>query len=465
MKNKNGQILPIALILLTMLAIITPAIITWLQQESKSSIRGSQMSRALNLASAGVDRGTWKLQSSTATWTAAALGTVITGYNFDTTYTDVDGGTYRVKFSSGPSTSQVTIYAEGRDTTALDVRAIKAIYKNQTIYSALMTGGNISWSAGLAIFWGPIIAQGNITLKDDVVGVYRFPRKYAKGVVISTGTYPRDTNGLTPPNTDNLEWWSDYPGIPAVPALDFATLRSSAIATGTFNVYGCKLSTAPVGAWDIRATCSSAGNHNSHFGNPWNHPKSAKNQPNTDYVWYWDGDVTFAGGTNPNESCGIRGTIIVRGNLIIDSPGEYSYTGHVPSTAWQEHQRITSTQLDTNSSGEYPADTGLNQNGSTFGFGSQTFCLPTGLNTRTCGIGSTVGMRGFVYVGGNMTMQKYMDVHGALWVNGNITAVGGSATQGFGVYYDDTLIVPALNVILLKVSWQENTPSTIAWAP
>ena len=468
MKNKSrGFALPAVLAIMLVCMVLLPALVMWLQQDMKMAVKTQKTSLAFNLAESGVDRGMWKLKSSTSTFAQAAAGTVIAGYNFDTTYSDVAGGTYRIRFSSGPATKQVTIWGEGRDAANNATRSIKMVVQNQTIYSALMAGGNVSWAKGLIIFWGPIISQGNITIADDVVGAIYYPQKYAKGIVTGTATNPRDTNGLTPPNTDNVEWWSQYEGVPDVPVLDFAALRSSAAATGTVNVYGCRSTQGGAGtnnsatAWDTRASCSSSGAHATHFGNPWCHQKSARNLPNNTYVWYWDGDVTLSGASTANQSCGLRGIIIVRGNLTIDTPGEYRYTGPVPTNAWQQHQKFTKTgPHDTSSSAQYPADTGLRSTASTFAFGTTGFGVPgLGTGPYQC----TVGIRGFTYVGGNLSILKYLDFNGAVWVNGTVSSTGGTLSTSCGIFYDETLEVPALNVILIRSSWNEVAPSSTPW--
>jgi hypothetical protein len=70
-----------------------------------------------------------------------------------------------------------------------------------------------------------------------------------------------------------------------------------------------------------------------------------------------------------------------------------------------------------------------------------------------------------VYVGGTLTFDQFMDTNGAYWVQGNIVSNGSGArlTNYSAVYFDDTLNLPTLNVILLLGSWQEVTPSSTAW--
>lgn len=488
-RTARGQILPVVMVCLLLLVIIIGAVVKWTQSDTNWAVKNTRTTTAANFAEAAIDRGAWKLQSTTATWFAASAGTVIPGYNFDITYNDIPGGTYRIKFSSGapvgsPYTglnNEITITAEGRDTASKEVSAISAVYQNQTIYSPLMAGGMVTWSPGLGIFWGPIISQGNIVLQNGIDAWY-FPQKYAAGDVIGTAANPRDITYPSPPNTDNVEWWAHYSGVPNVPVLDFAALRSSAAATGTLNVYGCGCAATPqytvngvaVASWDLRtaAECSNPfpppgtadlAPHTNHFGNSTNFVKQNLGDTtfSNNYVWYWDGDVALEGYSyNGTLATSLRGTVIVRGNLTINSSGDLVYHGHVPVNAWQQEVKLTSTTFDTAAANEYPADAGYHANESTFRFGAEQFCVPL---SGHCNEISTVGIRGFVYVGGNLTLLSYLDINGAIWVNGTVTASGGSYSQFTSIFYDDSLQVPALNVILFRQSWQEVTPSAAAW--
>lgn len=476
MKNRErGFVLPAVLGIMIVILILMPALVRWIQQDTLMMVKDQKRTTAFNLAEAAVDRGLWKLKSTTTTWTTAANGTVLAGYNFDITYTDIDvgGGSYRIKFSSGPASKQVTIIGEGRDSARKEVRALKVVVQNQTIYAPLMSGGNITWNRGLGLFWGPVISQGNITLADDFVAAWYYPRKFATGTVLGTAANPRDTNGLSSPNTDNVEWWSGYSGVPDIPLLDFAALRSSASATGTLNVVGCRSTQGGAGtagsltSWDIRSSCPSSGSHTGHFGNPWNHGRSARFAPNTNYVWYYEDTVVptltlsgrYSGSTAINESCGLRGSLIVRGNLVIDTPGEYTYSNRIPSTAYLDHRKLLTSTFDTAATNEYPGDNGFQVSRSTFNFGTETWCQPG----QGCGWRTTVGVRGFTYVGGNLTILQFMDFNGAIWVNGTVTASGGSASAFCGIFYDDTLELPALNVVLIRQSWNETAPSSTVW--
>ena len=479
----RGQVLPLVMLSLVVLSLIIVGLVSWIQTDTKWSVKEQKSTSAINIAEAAVDRGVWKLQSTTATFAAASAGTVIANYNFDKTFTDIPGGTYRIKFTAGPAARQVTVTAEGRDNSTNEVRAISAVYLNQTVYSAMMSGGGVSWSQGLGIYWGPIISQGDIILMDDNVARRYFPRKYAKGVVttgpaVSAVYQNRDNNGLETPNTDNVEWWSDYPGVPNVPVLDFVSLRSSAAASGTLNVYGCGCAAIPqytvngtaVGGWDVRAAgeCTNpnpaapadVAPHNTHFGNSTNFYAARGLDPSKDYVWYWDGDVTLEGnGYNGTHATSLRGTVIVRGSLTLNSSGDMVYSGNVPQNAWQEEQKLLVDTFDTAAAGEYPADIGYHKSTGTWHFGVDSWCEP-GIS---CGWVNTVGVKGFLYVGGNLNITNYMDINGAVWVNGAVVSNYNNPSAFCGVLYDDSLMVPTLNVVLLRQSWQEVAVNPTAW--
>ncbi len=485
-----GQILVGTLLLMLLLLAIVPAVVQWVQSEARTSVKNQKSTAALNLAEAAVNRGYWKAKSSTGTFAEMSAGTPFPGYQFDKNYGDIPGGEYRILITSAANDG-ITIYGEGRDNSTHELREIEAIFQNETVYSPLLTQGNVSYSKGVSIFWGPIISQGNITL-DNTTAQWYFPQKYARADVIGTAANPRDTSWPLPPNTDGIEWWANYPKVPELPILDFAALRSSAAATHTLNVYGCRKSsnyTDPTtGAnmtgrapWANKGTCPTGSPHYSsptggacygpycHFGNNWNHPFSPQYHPNTNYVWYWDGDVTFTGqGAAPSAGLdsGLQGTIIVRGKLTIDSGGDYDYTGHVPANAWRQHQKFTETRYDTPASGEYPADIGYHQSAATWAFGTNSFCFPSKPpNTMTCGWVNTVGVRGFTYVGGNLIIKNFMDFNGAVWVNGSVAASCPSGDPNClssfcGIFYNDQLQVPTLNVVLVQTDWQDTKPQS-----
>lgn len=453
--GERAQILVGATILVMILLIFVPMMVQWGRREASWSVKEQKSVTAFNIAEAAIDRGAWKLKQTTSTWQDASLGIVQAGYNFDVVYADIEGGRYRLKFSSGPQPNQVTVLAEGVDGRTHQVRAIQAVFRNVISSGALIAGGAINYQGNFEVHWGSVYSQNNINLGGWALTSY-FPRKFSKQVVT-----PRDANGLTPPNTDNLEWWSNY-NVPDMPLLDFVTMRATASATGTLNLYtgnGAAGGAGKCTGWAGHNRCSSAGvtqaSHNglNHFFDSEHHAQSKNNR-----TWYWDGDVNFTG-TNAGGGChgmGIWGTVIVRGNLTMDSPEDcYGFTNtNVPSDAWVEYQKIDTA----GASDEYPADNGYHANDTSYVHGGAGSGWPGGHPDAK----TDVGLRGFLYTGGNMTINKCSDVAGAAWVVGNITnnAVGDRVV----IFYNPSDVTPAvLNVVLIRVSWDEVPPSSTAW--
>ncbi|MCX5787899.1 MAG: hypothetical protein NTX64_05230 [Elusimicrobia bacterium] len=443
--SSRGQVLAGVVVLLTLLLIIVPVVVKWIQMDSRLSVKNRQSTTAFNLAEAAIDRGMWKLKSTTDTWASAAAGLTLSGYNFDVTYTDVPGGTYRIKFSA-VNGGQVQIWGEGRDALFKETRSIQVVYKNTSAPGAIFTGGTLSEGGTAIVHWGPMVAINNVIVSGNGLN-HTFPRKLSKQVV-----QPYDTNGLTPPNTDNLEWWSGYP-VPDLPVLDFATLRSSAVATNTINCNG------NYNATNKQVTCNNAlsscvncvVNFLKDTGSP---DRNYDNRYNLNYVWYWDNNVNIL---NP----GLKGTFIVRGNLSTTGNDWYGPSGNynnnvnvpVPTNAWLEYQK-----MDNSSANQFPADNGLQNVKANYVIGNLSDAIECSCPGGCACSGDDLGFYGFVYVGGNVNFQGDADVFGAVWVVGNWTASGNNL-----IFFDDNLLLPMLNVVLVRQSWKEVGPSTTAW--
>ncbi len=450
-----GQVLVGAILVVSVLLLIVPLMVQWSRQEARWSVKQQKSTVAFNLADAAIDRGMWKLKSSTSCWAQAAVGTVQAGYNFDTVYTDIEGGVYRIRFSTGPSAGQVTVTAEGRDGLTRQTRSVRAVFENKALPGPMLSGGAINIGAQFESHWGPILAHGNITLS-GAAAADRFPRKLSKQVVSSSVAPARDVNGMSPPNTDTLEWWSDYP-VPDLPLLDFVTMRASATSNGTLNFYttaGASGAGKCIG-WGGHGRCEAAAkNWAAHSGQPhffdsMHHPLGQSNR-----IWYYDNNLILTGdlSTRGGHRLGLYGTLIVRGNLTIASGDNYTYTGPIPATAWREYASI-----DTAANSQYPGDAGFRTNNATFNHGSQTWTGgPPAANTD-------VGVRGFVYIGGNFALNNIADMAGTIWVVGN-TTVGAAVTERALVFYEDVSAgLPILNVVLNRLSWDETLPSAVAW--
>src|SRR4051812_10401553 len=130
MRNSKGQIIIGAIVLLLILAILVPGIISYVQNESKWTVKEQRTTRAFQLAESAVERGFQQIILSTVTWSTLQAGGALTGFNYDQTYTDLSGGQYEIKMISGPGTQTATITGVGRDTSNHEIRAVQVIYSN-----------------------------------------------------------------------------------------------------------------------------------------------------------------------------------------------------------------------------------------------------------------------------------------------------------------------------------------------
>lgn len=109
-------------------------------------------------------------------------------------------------------------------------------------------------------------------------------------------------------------------------------------------------------------------------------------------------------------------------------------------------------KIDTASSNQYPGDQGYRTTAATYNIGS------CGVTCEGSASGSDLGVRGFLYVGGAINMTGDSGVYGAIWVQ-----QGWSGGGNVMVFYDDSLVLPQLNVTLSRSSWQETTPQNAVW--
>jgi hypothetical protein len=145
-------------------------------------------------------------------------------------------------------------------------------------------------------------------LNSITTGGRNYPRFYATGNVS-----PQDVNGATPPNTDNVQWWSWQTNLPAQPSVDLTYYRAQAQAAGA----------APAG-------CG---------GNYYSANKTIKGCNGgalATGTWYATGNITFQAGSGGNQ---LEGVIIALGNVEIQGTGGSSrnMTVPIPSQAWREY--------------------------------------------------------------------------------------------------------------------------------
>lgn len=230
--NRNGQILLIGMVLLLLLlSLFIPMMVRHTSQDSKQAIRNFRMTRAFNLAEAGLERGAWKLKDDPAVWEMAVAGTPIANFRGDASSVyDEMGGQYKITIGPGPSPGEVSVRSVGRDESTHEVRAVEGVYATG-IHQALTTNGNFRSLPDMHVHWGPMASFGTlaVTTNTSFMGgapaswsnTY-YPRKFAK-----LGITNRDSNPAVP-NTDSLEYWAYQNSMGDPPAVDLAYYRARA---------------------------------------------------------------------------------------------------------------------------------------------------------------------------------------------------------------------------------------------
>ncbi|MDD2806702.1 MAG: hypothetical protein PHV33_14215 [Elusimicrobiales bacterium] len=428
MKNRKGQLLLGVIAMLVVLAIVVPAMVKYIQNEVKWSEKQAQNSNAFQLAEGAVDRAYQKLVESTSTWKAVKDGLPLAGFNFDAVYSDLPGGTYTISISSGPDLEQATILAVGRDKQSREARALKVVYANAAIsQNAIRSLQGVSLSgSNEQVEWGSVLAPGSIDSNNR-----NHPQFYSASSIIG-----KDTSA-SPPNTDSVQWWSYYPGIPQASSIDIDAYRSSATLDGTYYGSSQTWGSGPGSKCDNAVKC------------------------NTGKTYFIEGDLTVK-----SNGIYVGGNLIITGNLNLPNgrSGQGSPTIKMPRTAWKQYGNDWDYYKDGGPAcGESWNDT--------------TPSLPDdfpGINdsyrsdeniTMTVTSGKAI-TNGFIYVGGNITTGGGAGQSifvGAAYVVGTVTL----GSNNICFFYTDEAAKQILttDVRLTRQSWLDSRQTWPAWLP
>ncbi|MBI2788895.1 MAG: hypothetical protein HYX59_09460 [Elusimicrobia bacterium] len=409
--GRRGQILPGAVAMLVILAIMVPSIVLWIQRETVFASKQSHNTVAFHLAEAGVEKAYLFVSLSTITWNNIQAGQAQTDYSFDKTYSDITGGTYTISITSGPGTQQVTIVTVGRDRFRRETRALRVVYSNTILGdTAIFAGQGVKIAGGTNVHWGAVMSPSNIDATSR-----SYPQYWSASQIIG-----KDTSA-NPPNCDSpgcCQWHAFQTSLPTPPSLDFDFYRTSAAATA-----GCPAGGTPAGS------CYYAGN-----------------------VVNWDnttaGKTIFIEGDLSVKSPGMfhTGTLIVMGNINLPNGvwGKGTVSMTMPTKAWKQYCNAWPTYIAYgNDSTEPPDFPGLNS---------------TYQATVTPVVSSKVSVNGFLYVGGNFNNGGggggNSDVYGVLYAIGTSTL---SAASPIDFYYNGnaTSNIVTTNVSLTRSSWQD----------
>lgn len=407
--KRRGQILIGVIVVMIILAIIIPAMVLYIQNEARWSVKQQQNMTAFQLAEAGVDRGYRKISESTTTWADGQAGVFPSGYAFNTSYSDLSGGCYAISISSGPEAEQVTIIAVSSESKKKEGRAISAVYANSPMGETAVRGqASVAVSgSNTQVHWGAIVTPQSLTVNGRTS-----PQMF------SAGSIDLDTNSSTPPNCDQpncWQWHSYETNIPATPDIDLGFYESSATTTSTY--YNGNQSWGGGGCSAICNTTTACATGN---------------------VYYVNGNLTVC-----SSGIYVKGALIVTGNLILPNglAGLATISAKLPRKAWMQYGNNWATYQ--------PWDTG---EPATFpGLNSSYLSDPA----ITVSLDKVI-VEGFLYVGGNLTQGSgggQEKVLGAAYVVGT-TTVG---ANNFYIYYTEEAgaQIKTTNIILSRLAWKD----------
>lgn len=407
MNQDRGQVLIGVIVLLIIIAVMVPSMVRYVQDEAKWSVKQAQNTNAFQLAEAAVDRGYQKITESTNTWISIQNGTAVSGFNFDTAYTDIARGSYAISITSGPGTQVATILGIGRDKFNKEVRTLKVVYANYVLADVglLAANGVVMSGANVDVEWGSVASPKSVTIGSKLHPSYW-----------SAGSIDIDPSGSAPFNCDqpNCWWWhSYYSQLPPMPSVDFDFYRSSAVQSGK-NPCG----SAYYQAGNYSDDCNDSSGKPYYVSGNWTSFKSA-----------------------------VVGSMIVLGDLTFDNGKQStlsSYSARVPAKAWKQY---------CNDWTAYQAyDSGAASASACFG----------GLTNSYSASGVTKSIspaiHGFVYVGGTLTIPKGGGnsdlLHGVAIIQGTANIDSNSHAH---IYYDPDVAenIVTTKIVLIRQSWQD----------
>ena len=427
--SERGQTLAIAVMLVTVALILVPLLVMYVQNEAKWTVKQARSNTAYHLAEAGQDRAVFFLVQSTANWAAAIAGTPSAGYNGDVQYSDIAGGLYTIRITSGPLSYQATVTVKGRDTSSSEVRTVKAIYSGAALMSGWIAQGAMDYQATFTMYWGQVTSYTSIA---QTASPPYHPIKVSKGAITPWDSSP------TPPNSDTTKNYLAYdPSLTDPPTPDFAYYRTKAKATSAPNpaLVGGGTNGGQTAPW--LGTGYFDGTGEARFKN---------------YTFNCSTCVFFfENGKAKTEGTGylrLEGMLIVAPNMgiHIHAAGANPYVLSVPTDSWKQYTAGTVTTPNTPDSAatnQYPGDGGLNAV-------SPTYSIPT---VAFDGVGNTgMAYHGFLYA------YKF-DCNGG--VNSNVGTFligpGGASISTMIIYFDPTVAgnVHYTKSQIARASWDE----------
>lgn len=208
--------------ILILVVVVLPLIIQLLQNESKQAVQRQRSTVAFQLAEAAVAKGVSKITETRKNYMDAIAGIPLSDYNDDREYTDVPGGKYKVKITSGSAPGTLCIVGKGMDDSSREVRVIAAEYSgNDPDAPAIIFNQGQFGGGGDEIIgeWGSVKSYNNL----EYLKEYVFPRLYSAGSIEDRDGDP------TSPNTDNVHYWAYQTDMGSPPVADLAYYKQKAM--------------------------------------------------------------------------------------------------------------------------------------------------------------------------------------------------------------------------------------------
>lgn len=437
-----GQFVVGGIVFLATLIVVVQAMVFFAGQEARWTKKEERATAAFYLAEAGASRAVWKLKERSRNFEDALSGVPIAGYDADVVYDDVPGGSYRVRFSSGPGEHQITVVSTGKDDSSGEYRSIETVLE-RVLVPAPWSSPSVALSGAAVLHWGPVTSVGGMNLTGLANQLY--PRKLSRGPILASGNYPNRDIDPTPQNTDSLEWWSynETPGVPDRVRLNLDYYRQLAQAQGTYYAGVTTLANVV----DL----------------------------STSAVRFFESHGRIAGNSF------FKGVVVAMQDLEISAVGDATFgkiTVTPPSTAWNEYQKNTPSpgtgcgggggagaandgnySNDTAAEGDkacadqYPGDSGYHL--------AEAYTIGQGCASHGH-LGGSLGQpavfQGFVYVKGQFRATGAAVVHGAVYVDEGGSYGGGTLE----VFYDPKLRIVSSDdstIQFTELSWRETVPS------
>ncbi|MEK7859309.1 MAG: hypothetical protein AAB320_09240 [Elusimicrobiota bacterium] len=425
--DSRGQVLAIVIILLLVVTTLVPVMVMYAQREAVWTAKQSANTSAFHLAEAGIEKGYLAISLSTKTWVDLQNGTALTNYQFNTSFSDLNGGTYAISITSGPLTQQATIISVGRDQHRRETRAVRAVYTNSPLGGvAIFAGAGAQIGGGVNVEWGAVVSPGTV----DADG-RDYPQFWSASQI--TGF---DTNS-DPANCDEpncCQWHSFSPNIPPNPTIDLTFYKSSAAATT-----GCPGTGADIDGNPLAGSCYYTS------GQSWT------SETLIGKTIYIEGDLSL---NSPGMD--IVGNLIVKGNLNlpVGAWGKGTHTMFVPQDAWKQYCQDDAwdhyhDDFDPASPATFPGK-------------NATYLSAANLTASS----NKLAVSGMLYVQGNFNNGGggggQSDLYGVLYSVGSTTQ---TAASGVTFYYSANAAknIQTTKIMLNRESWQDSLYGWPSW--